>query len=349
MNEEAKRADAKVGAEIVGASWARSGVRRSVGWGVAIALACSAGCGGPSEADDAGSGGGADAVTADTGEAPLDADVAVDAAVAIDRGPTRLPIEGDPNGILWDADDATLYLADDNNNRILRWTDASGFGLVAELPAAPASGPGLGQLGRTDDGTFVVTRFGGGTAGDVVYVTPDGVGHIVPGLDAQRRRIGLSVAPDGTIYTGWFVRISTGDRVGAIGTLSLTGGEPEVLTGFVKPVGVVATEDTLYVTDQDRGQVLRVPRASLDTQEVIAELPGPDLLALGPDGSLFTGTTRGEVVRIGPTGAVTVLATGFAAVRGVAYDPAGRRLFAVDHDTDESDGVSHAVRILPID
>lgn len=270
-------------------------------------------------------------------------------APTVDRGPTRLAIEGDANGILWDAAESTLYIADDNNNRILRWTDAASFSLVAELPTAPASGPGLGQLGRMADGTFVVTRFGGGTAGDVVYVTPEGEARVVPGLDPMRRRIGLSIAPDGTIYDAWFVRVSTGDRVGAVGTLTLSGTEPEILTGLVKAVGVVATDDTLFVSDQDRGQILRAPRATPMDYTVLAEVPGPDLLALGPDGSLFTGTTAGEVVQIDASGATRVVATGFMAVRGVAYDPAGRRLFAVDHDDDESDGVSHAIRIVPID
>lgn len=271
------------------------------------------------------------------------------AASDVERGPALLDIDGDANGLWWDDEESILYIADDNGNRILRWTDEDSFSLVADLPSAAKEGAGLGQLVKTADGTIVVTRFGFGTAGDVAYVTPGGEAEIVPDLDPERRRIGLTVAADGTLYDSWFVRLSTGDRVGAIGTLTLAGVEPEVVTGLTKPVGVLVVGDELVITDQDLGQVLVAPLDSPMDYEVLAAVAGPDLVAAGPDGSLFTGSSDGSLYRIEANGDAAVFETGFQQVRGVAYDPTNRRLFVADHDGDESDGISHVLHILPVD
>ena len=286
-----------------------------------------------------------------TDAGPGDATPAPDAAPVppVDRGPTTIPVDGDPNGLFWDAPTATLYVADDNGNRLLAWTDASGFGEALALPAAPADGPGLGQVVRTPDGTLVVTRFGFGSAGDVVFVSADGTPGVVPGLDPERRRIGLTVTDDGTLYDGWFARLATGERVGSVGRLSLAGGEPEVLTGLKKLVGVLVMGDALYVSDQELGQILEAPLADPSNFSVHATLLNPDLLAAGPEGSLFTGADGGLLYRIHADGTAEAIDTDYQQVRGVAYDADHRRLFVVDHDADESDGVAHALRIVPVE
>ena len=279
-----------------------------------------------------------------SGDSPSDAGTG-----AVDRGPRILAIDGDPNGLWWDDSTQTLYVADDNGNRILRWTDASGFALVKDLPAASPSGAGLGQVVRTGDGTLVVTRFGYGTTGDVVSVPASGDAQIVPSLDPQRRRIGLTLAADGRLFDSWFVRLSTGARVGSVGQLSLTGTEPEVITGLQKPVGVLAVGSDLFVSDQDLGQILRAPLSNPASYTVLATVAQPDLLAAGPDGSIFTGSAGGSLYRISASGVAAVFETGFQQVRGVAYDPTNHRVFVADHDADETDGVSHVVHILPVD
>src|SRR5690606_29210830 len=106
---------------------------------------------------------------------------------AVERGPAVIEVEGDPNGIHWDASARVLYIADDDNNRILRWSDKGGIELVAALPAVPGGSAGLGQVVRAPDGTLVVPRFGGGTAGDVVYVDAEGNTGVVSGLDPTRK------------------------------------------------------------------------------------------------------------------------------------------------------------------
>lgn len=270
-------------------------------------------------------------------------------APAPQRGPVRLPLDGDPNGLWWEPSEQTLYIADNANNRVLAWRDGVPTRVVATLPPGPPTGPGLGQIVRLADGTLVVTRFGDGTAGDVVHASRDGTVGRVSNLDPTRRRIGLAVASDGTLYDGWFLRTSSG-RVGTVSTLSLTGAETDFLTSLAKPVGVLVVGTRLFVSDQDRNELLVVERASPgSTMRRFAMLMGPDLLCEGPAGSLFSGSTSGVVYRIASDGSVTTFDTGFQSTRGVAYDALNRRLFVADHDTNAADGLSHQIRIIPVD
>lgn len=267
----------------------------------------------------------------------------------IQRGPAILNVEGDPNGLYWDDAEATLFIADDGGNRLLRWTDKDGFALAQNLTPAPEAGAGLGQLIRTADGTLVVTRFGHGAAGAVVTVSPSGEAKDVPNLAPERRRIGLTVAADGQIYDSWFVRESSGARVGAVGALSLDGTEVAVVTGLTKPVGVLALGENLFISDQDLGQILRAPLANPSEYTVFATVPKPDLIAAGPNGALFVGSGGGDVYRIGENGAAAVFKGGFDTVRGIAYDPTNKRLFVVNHVGHEAEGVTHSIHILPVD
>lgn len=269
-----------------------------------------------------------------------------DASVMVDRGPRTMAIDGDPNGLWWEASEQTLYIADDNGNRILRWTDAAGFSLVANLPAPSAQGAGLGQLVRTSDGTLVVTRFGYGTAGDIAFVTPAGDAHVVPSLDPQRRRIGLTIAPDGRLFDSYFVRVASGTAVGAVAQLDLAGTETDVVMALQKPVGVLALADHLFISDQTLGQILQAPLSAPGSFTVLATLTGPDLLAPGPNGSVFTGGASGTVSRIDSAGQVSVLVSGLLSARGVAYDADHARVFVAEHDPNN---VANTIRILPAD
>ncbi|MBK8256180.1 MAG: hypothetical protein IPK82_26360 [Polyangiaceae bacterium] len=305
--------------------------------GLALILATLVGCGGNESTQSTGGGAGAGGSGGSGGSAPQ-----------VDRGPTTIALDGDPNGLYWDDSQGVLYLADDNQNRILKWTDAEGLSLAADLPAGPPDSPGLGQVVRTPDGTLVVPRFGGGTAGDVVFVTADGQGGVVPNLDPVRRRIGLAVALDGTLYDSYFVS-NNGTKFGAVAQLDLTGAEVNVLEGLDKPVGVVVIGSDLYASEQVAGRIVKAPIAAPDQVAVLAQLDTPDLLCQGPAGSLFTGGKAGDVRQIGADGKVNEFAGGFQEIRGVAYDPTHKRLFLSDHDGNESDGVTHKLQILPVD
>ncbi|MGE6757139.1 hypothetical protein ACQKGO_03915 [Corallococcus interemptor] len=266
----------------------------------------------------------------------------------IERGPKTIEVDGDPNGLWWDAESATLYMADDENNRVLRYRDGEGISKVADLPAAPADGPGLGALARLNDGTLVVVRFGGGTAGDVVYVRPDGTSAIVPNLPRERRRIGITVTNDGQLLDGYFVR-NNNVNVGSVARLGLEGTEQEIVGALVKPVGVLAVNDTLYISDQIAGKVYRSPLSAPSQLVAFATLNSPDLLAVGPNDTLLTGSRDGTVLSIRQSGEVSVLAGGFQQPHGLAYDAKNKRLFIADHDGTPADGTNHTLRIIPLE
>lgn len=242
----------------------------------------------------------------------------------------RIALEGDPNGLYWDAAEATLYIADDANNRILTYRDDAGVAKYADLPATQAKGPGLGQVVRLPDGTLLVARFGFGTRGDVVMVKKDHTSSVVPGLDGARRRLGLTVAPDGTVYDAYFVKNGP-SAVGGVAKLSLAGGEADVVTGLGKVVGVLVVGDKLYLGDQGQGKLFVTSLAAPGPPQAFADLPGGDLLCSGPGGSIFSGGADGNVRAVDPTGKVTVFAGGFGNARGVAYDAAHKRLFVASH------------------
>lgn len=268
-------------------------------------------------------------------------------ATTADRGPTTLDVAGDPNGLVWDASSESLLVADDDGNRLLRWR-ATGFEALAELPPAPAAGPGLGQPVVLPDGRIVVPRFGHGTAGDVVVVEPGGASRVVQGLDPQRRRIGLARAPGGRLFVSFFTG-ERGQRIGSVAELDLERGEERVVaTGFRKPVGVLADEASLLVADQDVGEIVRVPLDRPEARERIVALAGPDLLAAGPRGGFFAGTKAGGVVFVEASGAVATLPVTVREVRGVAWDAANRRVFVVDHDT-AATSARHAIHLAPFE
>lgn len=258
-------------------------------------------------------------------------------------------LEGDPNGLWWDEGTGILYIADDNGNRLLRW-QAGRFLAPIALPGAPGeSGPGLGQVVARADGTLLVTRFGFGTAGDIVQVSPEGEASVVPGLDPTRRRIGLDEAEDGTLVVAWFIG-GRDDRVGGVSALALDGsGERDLVTaGLDKPVGVLARGGRLIIADQAASRIFTTDRVNPGALEALAAPPSADLLAAGEGGVLFTGGRTGEVFRISPQGGVEVVAAGLQEVRGLAWDRAGQRLFVAEHDPDEGDGVEHRLHILPL-
>ena len=273
----------------------------------------------------------------------------------VDRGPTTLPVAAKLNGLYWDKSEAKLYLTDDTSNSIRMWDGEKSFPSYAALPAAPASGATLGQLTRTSDGTFYVTRFGFGTDGAVVAVPKSGNAFNLSGTDPLRRRIGITTAPDGALLDGWFIKGGSG----AVSQLSLNGAqasERELVTGLGKPVGLAAVGDTLYVSDQNSGNVLSYTLSKVRAQpgrladgKVVATfttLDGIDLMTAAPDGTLFFGGSGGKLFQVSPKGETSVLASGWPKIIGVAYDEFHLRLFAAVAAPDASGSAS--VRIVPV-
>lgn len=268
---------------------------------------------------------------------------------AVDRGPTSIPLDADPNGLRL-LNDGTLLIADDNNNRVLAFTDDDGTSLYATLPTAAANGPGLGDVALLADGRLVLPRFGFGTAGDVVVVETDKTSRVVPALDATRRRLGAAQGPDGTVYVSGFTVAGDGVKLGAVWRLDLdTGTETAVVEGLKKPVGLLVVGDTLFIADQERKEISMGTLPALDDVTTFATgLPSADLLSAGPNGVLFTGSKDGDVYRI-DAGSFVLAFDGLQEARGTAYDDVNRRLFVADHDGEEADGVTHALHIFAVD
>ena len=252
-----------------------------------------------------------------------------------------IDVPGDANGLYWDAGDHTLYFTDATHDSLAAWTDAKGFAEVAQLPQAPKIE--LGGLTRLADGTFIITSFGFGTDGTVFAVSPSHQATSIPNLDNARRRIGVARAPDGAIYVAYFV-VDGHQHTGGVAKLDVATGETDVVTkGLSKAVGVAATATGIYVSDQETNTIYTVQAG--DVKPFATGLPSADLLAVLPDGSLVTGGKAGTVTRIAPDGMKTTIASGFEQVRGIAYDPAGKRLFVVEHSKATS---SHKLHILPL-
>jgi sugar lactone lactonase YvrE len=273
---------------------------------------------------------------------------------SVQRGPVSLSMSGDPEGLWWDEASSTLYIADQENNQILTWTDAGGFKTWSTLPGGAQAGQDLGQIVLTPAGNLVVIVFGFGTNGAIDIVAPDGTASVISGLDVTFRRLGLTQASDGTFYESYFAKASeASEPAGYVAKLTLTstgsgwsGTETPVVTGLGKPVGVVGSGSTLYITDQATNDFYGVPIASLPTSTaaVLGSNLALDLISVGPSGTFFTGSSTGNLERLTATGMESVFVSGYANPRGSAYDAVHDRVFFGNHVT--SSGANQLV-IVP--
>jgi DNA-binding beta-propeller fold protein YncE len=257
--------------------------------------------------------------------APVPADVVV-------------PLAGGGNALAWDAASSTLYLTDNNADALLQWTDAGGLQPVATFPPS-AAGISLGGIVRRADGSTLVTSFGFGKEGTVFQLSAGKAASALTGLDPVRRRVGLAAGAGGALYTAYFVGGRGETPIGGVAMLTVDGNaatETEIAgsstqAGLQKAVGLVATPAALYVADQSQQTIFRIAVPGFQVSP-LAKLPKVDLLIALPNGDLLTGGGA-AISRINPaTGAVTTLpGAGFEQVRGLAYDPAGKRLFIIDH------------------
>jgi hypothetical protein len=269
----------------------------------------------------------------------------------VQRGPVSLSFAGDPEGLWWDAPSSTLFVADQENNQILTWTDAKGFQVLGTLPGGAQNGEDLGQVLLTSQGYLAVVIFGFGTNGDINLMFLDGGSSAVSGLDPTFRRLGLGQDSSGTLYESYFVKGAT--AVGSVAQVSLsfvdggwTGTETPVVTGLGKPVGVLSQSGNLYITDQQTGDFVVAPVSSLPTSSapVLASGLNLDLLSAGPNGTFFTGSSNGDLNQLTAAGSETAFTSGYANPRGSAYDAVNNRVFFGNHI--QSGGMNQLV-IIP--
>ncbi len=257
---------------------------------------------------------------------------------------------GRPASLWWDEKGQVLYAADNEDNRVWTWKDGSEPSVLLQTGAVGDAGePGtalVGQIVKLADGTVVVAHFGKphGGFGGVAYASPKGTSGVLQNVDGARKHLGLALAPDGTIYGSYFV--SSGDGgppAGSVTKVDFEHGEMDYATGFGKVVGLLVVRGTLYVSDQQAGKIydwpLNKPAPSPGKWPVLASLAKPDLLAAGPDGTVFTGQFEASpdgspvaVRQIFPDGRVSVVVQAPAVARpsGIAYDAGRRRLFVAD-------------------
>lgn len=283
--------------------------------------------------------------------------------VAPPAAPARIAVGAQPNGIAVRPGDGALFITDDRSNAVLWSTDRATWAPYASLPAVAGQANSLSQLVFAQDasqtGTLLVERFGFGEAGALFAVSPAGETHALSGLAPERRRLGLASIGTGRALSSWFVKQGNQPITGGVSLVTYdatthAAAERDLIVGLVKPLGLAVRGDTLFVTDQSKGAILRYGLSALLASStpaqggtVDAQIESPDLLAVDRTGALYTKCGTHGFCRIGPNGAVTSLADDFRDARGVAVDDARHVVYVVDR-AKASDGASSEIRVFPV-
>jgi len=259
----------------------------------------------------------------------------------------RIDVQAEPNGLYYRVDDRRLYIADDDNNRVLARDEDGAIEVFAEIPN-PSNDPGADGLGDLDfaaDGALYVPRFGFGMPGlgAIFRVAPGGGPEAIAGVNDEWRRVGLdhddargllwvaTYSRDADdVYTGWIASV---DPVAGVETM--------LLGGLSKPVGIAVLGDTLFVGDQAQRQLFKVDlKAATPALTLVSdEFESLDLMETTRDGALLvlsydTANSTGYVHRVTAEGAITTVAQGDWEPRGIAFDGVSR-IFVSARDTQQ--------------
>ena len=250
-------------------------------------------------------------------------------------GVTTLDLTGVAYGLYWDAAASALYITNDTANRLDRWTEANGVVAFGTFPTLAVANV-LGGIVELSDRSFLVPTLGMGTAGTLLALSSDGASAAaITGLDATRRRVGITLDPDGLLYEAFFTGSGMMSQTGGVGSAVIASGagtEVAITTSVAlkKVTGIVATRTTLYVCDQTVSKIYAITIAD-GTTTTFASPPSCDLIYQMPNGDLVTGGLTGGIYRITPAGAISNVRSGFEQVRGIAYDAVGKRMFVIEN------------------
>lgn len=281
------------------------------------------------------------------GAAPPDAThdaKAIDAAVVHDapgdagpRGPAAFALPGVSYGAYWDTAASALYITEDTNHRLDKWTDLAGA--VAPFGTISSSSTALGELVQLSDGSFLVPNIAMATmltTGQILTLSADGTtAGALTGVDTTRRRTTLAFDPSGLLYEAYYTPgTMSGTQVGGVALVTLAGTsatETPITASIAlkKVAGLAATATTLYVCDTSVAKLYAITIATGATT-VLATLPSCDYVAKLPSGDLATGGGTGGVYRVTQAGTVSTIRSGFEQVRGIAYDATLHRMFVVE-------------------
>ncbi|MFP3555349.1 hypothetical protein SB861_32220 [Paraburkholderia sp. SIMBA_049] len=271
---------------------------------------------------------------------------------------TPVALEGvRPNGVAVDASDGAVYLTDDAKSSVLRSSDGHTFAPYASIPQPSDLGISLSQLTFDDARNLLAVRFGFGSASAVFDVKGADGAIMLAGPNPARRRLGIAAIGSEQALSTWFVKEGNAPATGGVSLLTYdaTAGcatERDLITGMGKPVGVVVSGDTVFVSDQARNVIVRASLANwlqsaqpVAVADTFAKIDNPDLMAGDGHGALYTHCKSASLCKVAPDGSVNEIATDFHDARGVAVDPARHRLYVVDRAA--AGGTSY-LRILPL-
>lgn len=276
----------------------------------------------------------------------------------IAAAPQRIAVGATPNGIAVRATDGAVFITDDQTSSVLSSPDGRTFAHYASVPPVAGQANSLSQLTFADASTLQIERFGFGTASAVFSISGMDALAALSGPDPARRRLGLISIGANRLLSSWFVKNGSNPPQGGVSLLTVDSNthsavERDLLTGLGKPVGLAVTGDNLFVSDQANNVIVKTGLSALLAASqagtpgaAFAQIDGPDLMAVDAGGTLYTKCNTTGLCRIAPGGTISVVANDFQDARGVAIDPARRRLYAVDRAP--SGGGTSYVRIFPL-
>ena len=295
-------------------------------------------------------GGVVDARSGDDGSSDHDA-----AQDGTPKDPNHLELAGHANGMLWDNTAKLLYFTDATAGKLMTYTDAGGVQVAGDLPAV-AQGLDPGAIAVV--GTNLISpnfHAGDSPANQLLLIDPTGVKtKLTSGLPTANHRLGVAVQ-GGVLYDAFF----TGTAQTAAGsiaklTVDATSGVATetpitfaVDPGFAELVGLVATNNALFVADNTSKKIVKVVvtgTAGVATDVGTVTDAGP--ISIMPNGDVIVGGSG--VHRLTQAGVETQLfaTEAFGAVRGSAYDPTGKRLFFISGGTSPTDKEHLEIRAL---
>ncbi len=256
--------------------------------------------------------------------------------MTISEGLSEIHVAADPNGLVYDRSEDTLYVADGDSGAVLAINRGRHRRLATIDSGGVIGGNRLGGIALTPDSTLYVARIGHGRAGAIFRVKHGAVTQLEY-LSPHVWHLGVIYdVAEHALYATQFRKVIAGHCDGSVVRIDLATGHvvPVVIDNFQKPVGVAKLGSTLLVTDAGRRAVFRVEltagRAALCTQLVIClDRPDSIVAACGQDVALMTtyhsDTRVGSVRRLWLDGRMETIAHGDWEPRGIATD--GKRAF----------------------